>query len=144
MDLRNRIQPEMDQGPDGERRLVAHRHALHRFNARRAVPYQYLSSVSRSSNSDASTARCPSGSEWWAGFGPGSHSFRSEPEPCGCNLRRARLRSDLYLGFDNLWPRRFRTTDHHSQWHLAVPRRTAACPGYQALRYRWHVSAYVI
>ena len=34
------LQPEVDQGPDGERRLVAHRHALHRCDARLAIPYQ--------------------------------------------------------------------------------------------------------
>ena len=30
MDLRSCLQPEMGQGPDTERRLVAHRHARHR------------------------------------------------------------------------------------------------------------------
>ena len=42
MDLRDRLQPEMDQGFDPERGLVAYRHARHRVEPRRAVRYQQL------------------------------------------------------------------------------------------------------
>ena len=47
MDLRSCLQPEMGQGPDTERRLVAHRHARHCNDSRRPNHYPAKSSANK-------------------------------------------------------------------------------------------------
>src|SRR5947199_8783195 len=115
----------MDQGSDLERRLVAYRHARYRLAPRRTVYYleQQSCAIQFSRNS---CALDNSGGTW-----PSYTGDRRERKYFWCDIRRSRLRGDLYPGFNDLRPRRLWETDQYSQWHVAVAGCATACASSQ-------------
>ena len=143
MDLRSCLQPEMGQGPDTERRLVAHRHARHRNDSRGANHYQPKSAA----YPGASTVFGPGGTAVFRSAGnnplhtPGPVDLVIDPNQ---NLSGAIfegldyeaiyiLDSTIFGGGD--WGRL--TTTVNGTWLSRA--RLQVAPGDKAIRYRWSV-----
>src|SRR3982751_6724857 len=104
MVLRICLQPEMAQGFDDKRRLVAYRYAIDRLYSRSAIHYRARKPVSWAGDPCA----CPAGVYW-------AHHARdrSERKPRWRDPGRPRLRVNLYPGYVDLRSRRFWSVHLH-------------------------------
>ena len=80
MVLRIGLQPEMAQGPDDQRRLLAYRHALDCLDSRRAIHYRAQSPGS--GHAIRASGRSRTRPQWWTGSWRGHAHYRSKRQPC--------------------------------------------------------------